>query len=92
VQLRESEYFALIEMVAELRKIKGAGEIRENLTNALIAYGRWNGEPIGDQRASEIIAARTESKLLDVEVRTQEILKRYEKMNAFKNMIQRKRP
>jgi hypothetical protein len=79
-------------MVAELRKIKGAGEIRENLTNALTAFGRWNGEPVDAVKATELVAVRTEAKLQDVEIRTQEILQRYELHNGFQNMIIRKQP
>jgi hypothetical protein len=92
IKLRESEYYLLIEMVAELRKIKGAGEIRENLTNALTAFGRWNGEPVDAVKATELVAVRTEAKLQDVEIRTQEILQRYELHNGFQNMIIRKQP
>lgn len=92
IKLRESDYYMLIEMVAELRKIKGAGEIRENLTNALTTFGRWNGEPVDAAKATELVAVRTEAKLQDVEIRTQEILRRYELNNAFQNMIVRKQP
>lgn len=92
IKLRESDYYMLIEMVAELRKIKGAGEIRENLTNALTTFGRWNGEPVDAAKATELVAVRTEAKLQDVETRTQEILRRYEANNAFQNMIIGKQP
>jgi hypothetical protein len=89
IQLRESDFLTLVEMVAELRKIKGAGELRENLINALTTFGRWNGEPVDAAKATALISVRTEAKLQDVELRTQEILKRYEDNHAFQNMIMR---
>lgn len=92
IQLRETDYLMLVEMVAELRKIKGAGEIRENLTNALTAFGRWNGQPVDAVKATELISVRTEAKLVDAEIRTQEILHRYEQNNAFQDMIIRNEP
>lgn len=92
IGLREADYLMLVEMVAELRKIKGAGEIRENLINALVAFGRWNGQPVDLNKATELISVRTEAKLQDVELRTQEILRRYENNNAFQDMIVGARP
>ncbi len=87
IRLRETEYYTLLDMIAELRKIKGAGEIREDLTLALTDFGRWDGQFVDASQAATLISSRTEAKLQNAESRTQEILALYEKLNSFRNLI-----
>ncbi|MNL37569.1 hypothetical protein D3C87_1597220 [compost metagenome] len=81
------DYYMLNDLIAELRKIKGIGEIKEQMTQELIAFGKWDGKMIDAAKATEIISYRLDDKLVDLEVRTQKILGNYESAFGLQRMI-----
>lgn len=87
IKLREMDYYMLNDLIAELRKIKGIGEIKEQMTQELIAFGKWDGKPVDAVKATEIISYRLDDKLVDLEIRTQEILGNYESAFGLQRMI-----
>ncbi|MFS4457539.1 hypothetical protein [Bdellovibrio sp. HCB2-146] len=87
IKLREMDYYLLNDLIAELRKIKGIGEIKEQMTRELISFGKWNGRVVSAEKATDIVAARLDEKLVDLEIRTQEILGNYENAFGLRRMI-----
>jgi hypothetical protein len=90
IPLRDIDYAKIIEAVDVLRKIKKSGEMKELLTQELVAFGRWDGRKISSAEAVKIIEQYFNYDSQALQSKSQEILADFESRNGMRSIIMEK--
>lgn len=87
IEVDAKEYQSLESSIEELRKIKKPGEMREKMLHALVDYGFWNGVFVDEAAAADKIYPLLAGKFENIELKTQELLKRYEDHDGYRHLL-----